>query len=74
MLYLLEPIREHDPWYDKVVSLVVRATNKEHARTLASKACGDEGPAFWLSPALSRCEPIDANGEPAVLCRDCQEA
>jgi hypothetical protein len=70
MLFLLEPIEDWEPWYDKAFGFVVRASSEVHARQLASQKAGDEGKDVWLDAAKTRCQGIDPNGPPKVLCRD----
>ncbi len=70
MLFLLLPIKNWEPWYDKAFGFVVRASSELHARQIASDEAGDEGKDVWLDAAKTRCEVIDPNGPPLVLCRD----
>jgi hypothetical protein len=70
MLFLLEPIEDWEPWYDKAFGFVIRASTEVDARQLASQNAGDEGKDVWLDAAKTRCQVIDPNGPPNVLCRD----
>ncbi len=70
MLFLIKPIEDWEPWYDKAFGFVVRASSEVHARQVAAEEAGDEGPDVWLDAAKTRCEVIDSNGPPCVLCRD----
>ena len=70
MLFLIKPIENWEPWYDKVFGFVVRASSEVHARQVASEQAGNEGKDVWLDATKTRCEVIDPNGPPEVLCRD----
>ncbi len=74
MLFLLKPVRDWEPWYDKAFCFVVRAASEEHARLVASDQAGDEGKEVWLDASKTSCKAIDPNGPPEVLCRDMASA
>jgi hypothetical protein len=74
MLYLLRPLTDWDPWYDKVFGFVVRASSPVEAREMAANECGDEGAAVWLDPENTTCEELLAEGESVVILRDCASA
>lgn len=69
MLFRLMPLA---PWgkYNRVDSFVVRAASAAHARQLAAEQAEFEGADAWLDEARTRCEPIEPNGPPEVICRD----
>lgn len=61
------------PWYDRAFGFVVRAETEEQARKFADAASGDEKGCredAWLSPALSACEELTADGDPGIVIRD----
>jgi hypothetical protein len=74
MLFRIKPIEDWDPWYDKAFGFVVRASSELHARQLACEECGEEGKEVWLDASKTRCEAIEPNGPPEVLCRDFAQA
>ena len=62
-----------DPWYDRAFGFVVRAETEEQARKFADAAAGDEKRSredAWLSPDLSTCEELTADGDPGIVVRD----
>lgn len=67
-IYLLDRIA-YTVGYDETESVVVRAENAKEARTLASKACGGEGEAVWLSPKNSSCKRLPSYGMSGVIIR-----
>lgn len=74
MLFLIKPIEDWGPWYDKAFGFVVRASSEVHARQIASEEAGGEGKDVWLDASKTRCQVIDPNGPPEVLCRDLASA
>lgn len=66
-LYLLTPIKDWLPWYDKCFGVVVRAKTVEQARELASESAGDEGKEVWFDATLTRCEELTNEGEPGRI-------
>jgi len=74
MLFLLKPIEDWEPWYNRVFCFVICAPTELHARQIASEQSGKEGEDVWMDVTKTRCEIIDPNGPPMVLCRDCAEA
>ena len=78
MLFLLRPIEDWEPhvdlmpWTDSFCAcgFVVRASGELHARQIASEQAGDEGRDVWLDHTKTRCEAIDPNGQPEILCSD----
>jgi len=70
MIYILKQ-RKFDPnGMGEVVEIVVRAASELHARVVASKSHGLEGPWCWLNESITSCEAIEPNGPPAVFCID----
>lgn len=56
------------PKYDKTVGLVVRATDENQARFVASEG-EDDGDmrAFWLGKQYSTCSDVPIDGEPEIV-------
>lgn len=52
---------------------VIRAESEEHARAMAARKCGDEGPEVWLSDAESYCRKLSHAGQACVILRDYDE-
>lgn len=73
-LYLLLPVRDWEPWYDKNFGFVVRADCEDTARRIASKEASDEGADVWLNSGLTTCEPINGVGEHCVVIRNHRSA
>lgn len=73
-LYLLRPIKDWEPWYDKVFGFVIRASSEDEARGLASLQAKDEGRQAWLRTTETACEILTDAGEPGVILRDCRDA
>lgn len=75
-LYELRPAKEYenkgpwDPWYDCAFGFVVRATDEQQARLIASKEAGCEEEQAWLDHKFSTCVEVGASGECAVIIRD----
>ena len=69
-LWLLRPVRQWEPWYDKMFGVVVRAPTREEARRLASKEAGDEGAAAWTDSSESTCEELAPEGPEGVIIKD----
>ncbi len=76
-IFLLECIPDTEPWkpaYDRVHSFVIRAENEMHAREIASRNRGDEGPVAWLNPEFSTCNEILPTGKASVIASDFWQA
>lgn len=70
MLFVLKPIKNWEPWYDKAFCFVVRASSEKEARQLASSECGSEGKQVWLDEHQTTCVRVQAKGPAEVLCSD----
>jgi hypothetical protein len=46
---------------------VVRAPNEDAARSIAARQAAEEGGDAWLSPTLSRCTELTADGAVGVV-------
>lgn len=69
----LAPVRQCPiEWdgYDVCFEMVVRARSASHARNIASKNCGSEGPAVWQNPDKTNCVALSSNGKSGVIVRD----
>jgi len=70
-LWLLQPLEGSSaPWlsfHNCMFGFVVRARHEDEARTQAAKQAGDEGPDAWLSPRLSSCVELKADGPSEVI-------
>jgi hypothetical protein len=69
-LFLLRPVAEWKPWYDKCNGAVVRTTSEEEARKAMSQVSGDEGVDVWLDPKLTTCVELSADGPPEMVISD----
>jgi hypothetical protein len=70
-LYLLKRIiHPRDPIWDCNDGFIIRAQTQTMARSIASDAAGDEGPATWLEADCSTCEELNVNGPSAIILRD----
>lgn len=77
-LYLLRPIKQWEPWYDKCFGMVIRAESELQARTVAMLYAGDEGDKYsssvihevWLDPLLTSCEVLTHEGKAGLVIRD----
>ena len=69
VLYLLERKDDDAVRYDEALGLVIRAQSVDQARDLASKNCGDEGPAVWLDANLTTCRKLLESGKSKVILR-----
>lgn len=69
-LWLLKPIQDWEPRYDKAFGFVVRAGTEEVARAYASKDSGAEGSEVWLDPQKTSCVVLSEDGEPGTILRD----
>lgn len=71
-LWLLKPLEPWDSWYDKVFGFVVRAESADAARAFAEDKAGEESRdvKVWLSPELTSCEELTADGDVGVILRD----
>jgi hypothetical protein len=74
MLWILKPITDWEPWYDKAFGFVVRAKTERHARHLAAQQCGDEGAAVWKDPAATSCQQLRPTGKAEMVLRDFSRA
>lgn len=71
VLYLLRRLKtRRTPTYDCSDGFVIRAVSEAHARVLASRTNGGEGPETWTDPLRSTCEVLRADGEPGVVLSD----
>ena len=66
-LYLLKPVSDWKPWYDKCFGVVVRAETVEQARKLAQENAGDEGKDVWFNAALTSCEELTNEGKAGTI-------
>ena len=69
-LYLLEPIKEWEPWYDKCFGYVMRAETELDARRLAHYNHGDEGRDVWLDDTVTKCTELTQDGEQEIIISD----
>lgn len=71
-LYLLRPVKDWDPWYDKAFGFVVAANGVDEARAFASENAGDERKDVWLDYMKTRCTLIAESTDCAagVVIRD----
>ena len=69
-LYILGPVEDWTPWYDKCFGVIVRAGSEWKARTMASEQHGDEGPDVWLTHEKTSCKLLLAEGEEEVIMVD----
>ena len=72
-LFLLRAKRGHptwEPWYDKAFGFVVRATDENEARLLASDNAGDEGQDAWIDANASTCVELTADGPSEMILQD----
>lgn len=68
-LYILKPVEDWKPWYDKAFGFVVRAASVADARIFAATEHGDEGECAWLDPLQTTCELLTADGEAGTVLR-----
>lgn len=71
-LYLLERLPDWAWDWDEAYRFVICAYNMTHARKIASRCCGDEGPDVWLDKTESSCCRLLTNGMPRVVCSSFQ--
>jgi hypothetical protein len=71
-LFILRPINDWEPWYDKCFGMVVNAETVDEARTIASESdsVGAEGSGAWLDENLTYCFEINPNIEKCVIIHD----
>jgi hypothetical protein len=69
-LWILRPVTDWKPWYDKSFGFVVRAENESAARVIASENAGDEGAAAWLKSEETTCQELTADGPATMILRD----
>ena len=63
-LWLLKPVKDWDPWYDKAFGFVVSAESEEAARRIASVNHGDETSEAWINPRETSCVELKAEDFP----------
>ena len=73
-LYILRPIKDWEPGYDKCFGFVVRATSIAAARSLVSRHAEDEGSAVWKDPADTTCVLLSTEGNEEIVLRDFSSA
>ncbi len=73
-LWLLRPVDDWEPWYDKAFGFVVRAETEGRARELASADAGNEGAGVWLNADETTCEELSDDGPEAVVIQDFKSA
>ncbi len=75
-LYILRPIKDWEPWYDRAFGFVVRAASARNAREAAAAQWqhGDEGAEVWRDPKLTSCQILRSEGEEGVVLRDFRSA
>lgn len=66
-LYILEPVKDWKPWYDKLFGVIVRARTEKQARKMASKYAGDEGKEVWLDADKTTCTLLLNEGDVEVI-------
>lgn len=69
-LWMLKPLKDWKPWYDRAFGFIVRAPSAKMARKLAAEKAGDEGGQVWMDPNKTKCEELNADGEAEVVLRD----
>lgn len=69
-LYILRPIVDWEPWYDKCFGVIVCAHSENEARQLATSKAGAEGEDVWLSADKTTCEVLKATNESKVIMKD----
>lgn len=69
-LWLLKPIHDWDPWYDKVFGFVIRAETETDARSIACVLSGEEGKDVWKDNSLTLCHELTSDGKVGVVLID----
>lgn len=69
-LYILRPVDDWEPWYDKCFGAVVSASSPSEARKLVAEVSGDEGEGAWLNPTQTTCRELKPSSKPTVIIRD----
>ncbi len=71
-LWLLRPIEDWMPWYDKAFGFVVRAKTEEDARHLvfSSGDNGEEGAEVWRDALKTTCEELKKDGKEEIIIQD----
>lgn len=72
-LWLLRPLLPWNPWYDKTLGFVVRASSARAARRLAAAMAEYEfvdkaNP--WLDPLFTTCRLLTPHGKAEVVIQD----
>lgn len=80
-LWLLRPVKDWSPWYDRAFGFVVRAEDAACARKAITTAkekwdfgSGDEGEAVWLDETKTSCVELTVDGPQEVIMRDFRAA
>ena len=73
-LWLLVPVVDWNPWYDKVFGIVVRAKSEQQARQQASEDHGAEGKEVWLDSTKTTCSILASKGKQETIIVDCRQA
>lgn len=71
-LWILRPVRDWEPWYDKAFGFVVCAETEAAARALVTRSteAGDEGDGVWSDPKETTCVELVAEEGERIVMRD----
>lgn len=58
------------PKYDVVRQMVIRASDEDNARLIASENALDEGPLVWMDRLKSTCVRLHPNGMAGLVIKD----
>lgn len=68
-IWKLSWVNEGAADYDQVHAFAIRAPSEDEARNMAASEASGEGAGFWKNPALSKCEIVEADGNPEIIVR-----
>lgn len=72
-LWILRPVKDWVPWYDKNFGFIVRAETEYDARNLANRAFSDEGD-VWDEPEFTTCTELSTEGDQEIIMTDFRRA
>ena len=69
-LWILRPVEDWEPWYDKAFGFIVCAETKKEARKLASSDAGNEGKEVWFDSKLTSCKELKPIKKKRIILKD----
>lgn len=77
-LWILKPITDWDPWYDKAFGFIIRAETEMRARVIAGENAGAEFRDYpiheeinpWLVSTITSCIELTVDGKEEMIIRD----